>query len=67
MASVIVFLSTADTDLLAMRRAVRTLRGSEVAPPLGMPRLVLGNAAQDGDVEGAAGALRGVAPGAAVA
>ena len=63
----IVFLSTADTDLLAMRRAVRALRGSEVAPPPALPRLVLGNAAQGGDVERAVGALRGAAPGAAVA
>ena len=61
----IVFLSTADTDLLAMRCAYAPR--IEVAPPPAMPRLVLGNAAQDGDVERAAGALRGAAPGAAVA
>ncbi len=63
----IVFLSTADTDLLALRRAQQFPPGTESARPAPLPRLVLGNAARGGDVERAVGALRGVAPGAAVA
>jgi cobaltochelatase CobN len=63
----IVFLSTADTDLLALRRALRTPPRAVAGPTVPLPRLVLGNAAHPGDVTRASAALHAASPGEAVA